>query len=291
MAVDVLSCNLLDAFSDESRARAVIDHVGRIDPDVAVFPEAHRPGEEQHLDNAQDDLTRLGYDVLSAAYDDEDGRKDAHGLMMIARNRIHLPDRARTLRLAGRTAFMMTVVDGQTEGEIDATGAHFDDRTPARRVRQAEDYTGSMDFERANLLAGDLNDIPAHLAMARLLRLLRPAFEQLPVIDPGETAEYDGLLPGRLYAILGRIGSLGTRLSGMARGEALAVLAQHGFQGTDRRHRPTMPDALPFAQLDHVMINGRLRTLGHTVTSLRMPDGSRLTDHRAVTSRVEATTD
>jgi len=85
MAIDVLAWNVLDAFSDEQRARGVLDVTLQQRPDVAVFSEAWREGQEGLLDNVYGHLDKAGYSIAGGLYEDDDGREDRHGILAIVR--------------------------------------------------------------------------------------------------------------------------------------------------------------------------------------------------------------
>lgn len=291
MAIDVLSANVLDGFSNGETAWHLTRQVAALKPDAAVFLEAYAEGREDYLSFAQDEFNLMGYDVVTAPYDDADGRADKHGIMAIARTEVIRPLEIKVIRFAGRAGVGMTVFDESSQEEIDVYGLHMDDRSEGGRLEQAYELITFADPGRRSALVGDLNAMHGSAASARLLRLAGPIAKLLPVSDPGESNK--GLHGETLPKVskLARIGSLATRLTAMADGATLAMLEQVGFRDADGERRPTMPDHWllpPVVQLDHVMVSRNVDVLGHQTVALRDEAGKRLTDHLAVRAQLRA---
>ncbi len=279
MAVDILTANVLDGFSDGQTARHLTQQINGLRPDIAIFPEAFTEGAEEWLPLVEREFNEAGYHVVHGPYDDTDGRTDRHGILAIARTEIVEPDSIGLVRFAGRTGVRMVAYDDARQQELDVFGFHADDRLPVTRAEQTIDFIEMMDPKMPTALAGDLNNMHRRDGRARLLRAIRPLAELLPVADPASLLPGAERKPKDLQALLGRIGSLTTRLSGMAVGD----------RDADPHHRPTMPDSRwlpPVVQLDHVMVSRHLGVVAHELVALRDAGGRRLTDHLAVRAQV-----
>jgi hypothetical protein len=123
-------------------------------------------------------------------------------------------------------------------------GSHFDDRDPAARRAMAR-----AAIAQADMVIGDLNDMWADDGRARFLRSA-----------PMRAAAH--LIPNRLH-----VGSLASRLVGMAQGAAMREFQSYGFVDADPAHEPTMTMAgVPMVQLDHLMYDPRLIGAKYFVT-------------------------
>jgi endonuclease/exonuclease/phosphatase family metal-dependent hydrolase len=270
MAIEVFSQNARDGFSDEKRAHQLIDRVEELNPSVAVFPEAYTQGEEGLLDYVQEDLEDLGYLVTLGHYDDADGRSDRHGILAVVKESLAVPNKpGRLVRTAGRNAVEAWLVDPETELEAHFQGVHLDDREESTRMAQARTLRG-------DILAGDFNamhrestnnpKIKVGHAIAALTRV-----GIMPKTTPKSIEEKFSL---------GKIGSLGYRLHGMALGTTMENLGTR-YKDADEDHQPTMPASKPFAQLDHILVRPRYDVTDFAVLA---HDGS--SDHRGIMARV-----
>jgi len=269
MAVEIMAWNVLDAFSDESRGRGVLQVVQEQRPDAAVFSEAWREGKDELLDNVLDDLGRSGYTVAHGLYEDNDGRQDRHGIMGIVRSELVADQKPQLVSLGSRNAVHVPVVNPASGGEtvFDFFGVHLDDRSEQRRLAQAERLIAAADFSGRVVVGGDLNAMHRTDPRAKALRLVRPIARCMPTVDPRPDFK-----PPKLK----RIGSLASRLTEMATGTTLGRFEEAGFEDTDARRQPTRG---PF-NIDHILIRG-LVAFGQ-----RTHDKSPLSDHRAVSVSV-----
>jgi endonuclease/exonuclease/phosphatase (EEP) superfamily protein YafD len=271
MAVEVMAWNVLDAFSDESRARGVLQVVQEQRPDAAVFSEAWREGKDELLDDVLDALNRSGYTVAHGLYEDNDGRQDRHGIIGIVRSELVADQKPQLVSLGSRNAVHVPVVNtaGDTETVFDFFGAHLDDRSERRRLSQAERLIATADFSGRVVVGGDLNAMHRSDPRAKALRVVRPIARRMPTVDPRPDFK-----PPKLK----RIGSLASRLTDMATGTTLERFEEAGFEDTDTRHQPTKG---PF-NLDYILVKG-LVAFGQ-----RTHDKSPLSDHRAISTSVYA---
>lgn len=270
MAVEVMAWNVLDAFSDESRARGVLQVVQEQRPDAAVFSEAWREGKDGLLDNVLDDLDRNGYAVAHGLYEDNDGRQDRHGIIGIVRSELVADQKPQLVSLGSRNAVHVPVVStAGTETVFDFFGAHLDDRSEQRRLAQAERLIAAADFSGRVVVGGDLNAMHRTDPRAKALRAVRPIARRMPTVEPRPDFK-----PPKLK----RIGSLASRLTDMATGTTLERFEDAGFEDADSRRQPTKG---PF-NIDHILIKGLVSF------DQRTHDKSPLSDHRAISTSVYA---
>ncbi len=270
MAIEVFSMNARDCFSDEARARQLIDRVGELSPSVAVFPEAYTEGEEDLLDDVQEELSELGYLVTYGHYDDADGRSDRHGILSVVRESLAVPGRSGQLvRTAGRNAVEQWLTDPETELTTHFVGVHLDDREESTRMAQARTLRG-------DIVAGDFNAMhpgqdknPKMMVAHSIAMLTRMGI--MPKATPQSIEEKFSL---------GKIGSLGYRLHGMGLGTTMANLAAC-YQDADPDFQPTMPASKPFAQLDHILVRP-----SYDVTDFAVLPHNGESDHRGIMARV-----
>ena len=83
MDLEILSWNLADGLSFESKARGIIDVVKAQKPTVAVFPEAWQEGETKYLDLSLEEFDKAGYETSQVLYEDLEQRSDRHGFLGI----------------------------------------------------------------------------------------------------------------------------------------------------------------------------------------------------------------
>lgn len=270
MAVEIMAWNVLDAFSDESRAKGVLQVVQEQHPDAAVFSEAWREDKDHLIDDVLEDLDGNGYTVTHGLYADDDGRQDRHGIIGIVRNEVVADNKPQIVSLGSRNAVHMPLLNmtgNNTETILDFFGVHLDDRSEQRRLAQVERLIAATEFSGKIAIGGDLNAMHRADPLARTLRMVRPIVQRMPTIAPRPDFK-----PPRLK----RIGSLASRLTDMATGTTLQQLESAGFVDADTSHQPTKG---PF-NLDHILLKGLV------AFSQRTHEKSHLSDHRAVSALV-----
>jgi endonuclease/exonuclease/phosphatase family metal-dependent hydrolase len=274
MLIDVMAWNLHDAFSrEEGSAQAVQDQIFTIGPDIAVLPEARSEGAPLG-DSVIAAFKSEGYNTYESNYEDQDSRKDRHGLIVIAKSEA-VKD-SRVVPLAGRNAIQLSL-----QNNVDFLGLHLVDRVPTgdnisvggeiQRLRQT---TAALKIlgERA-IAAGDFNAMPGSSLRARLLRVIKPLVHLLPSTEPEPEVAYD---------MFGRFGSLSQRLSDMATGRTLVAWDEAGFIDADQGHKPTMAKGPLGFQLDHIFARGVLPSGNAEV---RPNHG--LSDHKILTATIK----
>ena len=258
MALKILAQNALDVFSDPKTANEYVVLMEQLRPDVAVFSEAYDADRLQAVPQAMEALSSLGYIVVHGPYDDTDGRKDRHGIVLIIRKELIDGNRSgRLVRVGMRNIAECWVVDPVTQTSIHVFGVHLNDRSEAKRQAELDDLL-SMVLQPAEpaIVAGDLNAIYARDAWnwrvlgARFVALL-VRLHLFPATDPTRTLHQ--------RKTLGRLGSRYRRLSEMASGKTMARLQVSGFGDADPAHHPTFPTEVPFVQLDHIMVSPGLQ--------------------------------
>ncbi|HEX3569151.1 MAG TPA: endonuclease/exonuclease/phosphatase family protein [Candidatus Saccharimonadales bacterium] len=278
MALEVVAWNICNGFSDGNRAPQLIETIAHdLKPDIAILPEAYFEGSDDRLDNVTEDFDVLGYRVKHHLYEDVDGRRDRHGLMLIGRH--ELMGHVELIRLAGRTAFKASVADPTSDREGDFFGVHLDDRSKYTRALQTDDLLTHVVDRRPTIVAGDDNDMHARGLRTRILRAATRPLCALPLIEPGTPMPANMKSLAGLEYVAGRIGSLGSRLHEATSGVVMQRLEAAQFRDADESRRPTMSNRLPLAQLDHIMVRDAVPTGSRTRRN-------RLSDHRIVSARV-----
>jgi hypothetical protein len=270
MAVEVMAWNVLGAFSDESRAKGILQAIQEQRPGTAVFSEAYREDKDHLLDNVLEELDRNGYTTVYGLYEDDDGRQDRHGIIGIVRNEIMANDKPQIISLGSRNAVRMPLLHSAANAErvVDFFGVHLDDRSEQRRLAQAERLIAVAKFSGQAVIGGDLNAMHRTDSLARALRMVHPVAKRMPTVEPR---------PDFRPPKLKRIGSLASRLTDMATGTTLQQLESAGFEDADRSHQPTKG---PF-NLDHILVKGLVASGYHA--HAKTP----LSDHRAISATLD----
>ena len=240
--------------------------------DVYAFPEAlPATASAAELDALRKLYGQLGYNAHFASSNDIDDRGDQHYIALLVRATLH--QEVMTISLATRNTLAVAI------GDLLVVPVHLDDRSEAARRKQIRYLRRYLDFMRTTpgvkneVVLGDFNAThPSALgyvvaATAKCWQWLR-----LPSHMPDDA--------DRTW--LGRYGGLLTRLGGMMTSRSLNLLEAMGFRDGDRWHQPTMPNVLPVAQLDHVMVRDA------TVTSFRLEKFAK-SDHRGVIATITYT--
>jgi len=274
MSLDVLAWNVKDSFSDEARAAVVMDLIEAEQPDVAVFSEAYDESRDHLMSATQILFADKGYTTAYGSYDDDDGRKDRHGLLTIACQ--ELEPLTKIVNLAGRSAMKLSVLDPISELLIDLYGVHLDDRSEQNRLVQAESLLELVDQETPAVIAGDLNNMHRQDRRALELRGLGLVSRLLP--KPEHTTA------GQKGFSLARMGGITGRLSAMASGITLKLLESADFVDADPSHAATWGARIPLAQLDHVMV----RDLG--VVDFQVLPYYPVSDHRPIVAKLQTIT-
>lgn len=261
MAIEIAAWNVKDGFSDPDRIPVLRAAIDRHRPDVMVFSEAYAAAATAQLDNVFEDFDKRDYAFGHTLYEDDDARKDRHGLIVIASKEL-LSGPFAALRLASRYALQAWLTDPATEEAVSFTGAHFDDRSEDRRLGMVQALKPHIAPEGMVLepvvLAGDLNSMHRTDPLARKLRTLRPLRPLLKLlsIEPDPTNPIGGVR---------RKASLAYRLTDMATGKTMAELESWGLRDADPGHVPTIPAEKPTAQLDHVLVSRRIHVVRYDV--------------------------
>jgi endonuclease/exonuclease/phosphatase family metal-dependent hydrolase len=274
MLVDVMTWNLRDAFSrEEVSTQAVQDQIFAIGPEIVVLPEARSEGITLD-DSVIAAFKSHGYNTYQSNYEDQDSRKDRHGLMVVAKS--ELVKDSRVVPLAGRNAIQLLL-----QHNVDFLGLHLVDRTPTgdnisvggeiQRLRQT---TAALKILGGRAIAaGDFNAMFGSSLLARSLRAAKPLVRLLPSTEPK---------PGVAYGKLERLGSLSQRLSDMATGKTLVAWEEAGFIDADKGHKPTMAKGPLAFQLDHIFARGVLLS-----GNARVHPNHGLSDHKILTATIK----
>jgi len=269
MAVKIAAWNVREGLAQPNEMPEAVEHIKQLDADVVVLSDAFSLRNTLHgsqtetLHEATGELINEGYSFRAIEYKDtEPFRHDRH-LAVLSR----LQARSSAIRLATRNTLELKVKDPASHEEIHVIGAHFDDRCESTREQHVraliEHLEGAGDFVA---LAGDLNAMHASDKRARFVRS-RPV----------------RLIAQHLSSDYRRGGA--DRLIGMAQGDSLDLLKQHGLEDADWRHKPTWSAGLPLLQwqLDRIMLSDRLK-----LERFERAEPTQVSDHRAITATVFA---
>ncbi|RTK94373.1 hypothetical protein EKI60_03255 [Candidatus Saccharibacteria bacterium] len=265
MSLRITAFNALNAFGDPARSAQAVDMIVELAPDIAVFGEAYDLEPDptvtaQTVEHATDAFLRAGYEVAHTPYDDADHYGMLHGIMAVSR----LPWIVETVPVEQRNSLDITTSDPETGRQVQLLGVHFDHKSEARRLRQAEQAVAARrDPLEPFVIVGDMNTLHRRDWRAAMLRtrMVRMGANIVP------TARWRG------YA---------KDLCGMSEGTALAHIESAGLQDADPAFEPTMMARLPLVQLDHIMISDQL-----SATSFERHGYSPLSDHRAISAVLE----
>ena len=264
----VVAWNVKDGLADPKRAEQISRLIQAQQPLFVVISEA-APASSQLCPDVVEALGNAIGGVAVVEYGDADERKDTHCLVTAAHGSLGSPTE---IRAGGRSALRYKSPDGTVfvgyHGLDRIRGGSSTDHTTAR-VHQAREILESIGDASA-LVAGDLNEMYSPDAIAQRIRYASILTRLLPYGEPGEP-----------HSKLARLGSLGTRLGAMARGEALRLYEEAGFLDADPAHEPTMRMWRIGVQLDHIVYRGRLSVGNFAV----VPVGE-LSDHSMITAHI-----
>lgn len=258
-SLDIIAWNLRDGINNPN----IQDVILACQADVAIFPEA-RAEDESLAAETTINFHNAGYEIFDKNYNDDDGRRDRHGLVLIAKP--ELVHEAHTVRLAGRNAIHLTLVQG-----THLMGVHLDDRGELRRRDQADIAIRTLGDTA--VIAGDFNAMHGSDGIARLLRRVGPFADKLPARDP---------VRGEKTPKIQRLGSLAQRLVSMAIGTTLSDFESAGFRDASEDHMPTMRKGPMAVQLDHILFRGSVGVEAPT----EVRDGNGLSDHKLIHARL-----
>lgn len=271
MAVEVGLWNACGGLGDPERAAALVQEVLRWDADIMVFPEAI---DDAHIEFSTPGVSiemfeREGYYCVYTPNADTDGRQDRRGLLVA--NRLPVGEPA-VIDMKTRRAIGWSVLDPETRATWKMRAGHLDDRREVTRRKQSnyliEDLVQPDTVSDPAMLVLDANSFHRTDPSSRLLRAVRYPIALVPRGEPGQERTK-----------LRRVGSVGYRVSNMARGGPLRLFELHGFVDADPDHQPTCR----LWQPDHVMLR-HLRS-SRLIVGENAPD---LTDHRSVRATVES---
>lgn len=271
MTITLYSQNALDGFSKAKTAKEYVEKVRRMQPDAAVFTEAYKAGTEAAAMPSVRQLESLGYYVFYGSYNEHDGRKDRHGLLLAVRTPLIATKKPRLTRV-GEHAIVECWLAPKKGRNIHLLGMHLNDRSEAKRQAELDDLLKLIDTDTPTILTGDLNTIHKQDAKGKTFRRakrihLLVRFKLHPKTDPTGQP-----MPNNR----GRTGSIMYRLHEMASGKTIRRLETQGFTDADTAHQPTFPAHSPYAQLDHTLISSHFLVKRVHV----LPQGS--SDHRGI---------
>lgn len=276
MVVRLYSQNALDGFSKSDTAEEYLEIMQSIQPDVAVFTEAYKAGDETAIKKPVEQLESLGYKVFHGPYDEQDGRKDRHCIMLVARTSLLSTKKPRLTRVGEHNIVesWLTLKKGQ---HIHLLGMHLNDRNEAKRQAELDDLLRLINIHTPTILTGDMNTIHKKEAKGKTFRKAKWVHLLVRLKLHPKTDPTGRPMPNNR----GRRGSIFYRIHEIASGKTIRRLEENGLTDTDPTHLPTFPAHTPYAQLDHTLISH------HFVVSRfeRLAEGS--SDHRGIVVELE----
>lgn len=277
MTLKVYSQNALDGFSKSDATKEYIRIMQDMSPDVAVFTEAYKAGTEATVTASSEQLESLGYSVFHGPYDEQDGRKDKHGILLAIRTPLLSTKKSLLTRIGEHNIAECWLKIGQSR-QIHLLGMHLNDRNEAKRQAELDDLLQLIDPVNApTILTGDLNSVHHADTKGKMFRKARWIHLLVQLKIWPKTDPTGQPMPNNL----GRKGSVFYRLHEMASGNTIRRLEENGFTDADAKHQPTFNATRPFAQLDHTLISKHFTVSGFE----RLPAGS--SDHRGIVAELK----
>jgi endonuclease/exonuclease/phosphatase family metal-dependent hydrolase len=276
MIIKLYSQNALDGFSKSETAEEYIEIIRRMKPDVAVFTEACKVGTEAVVTSSIKQLESVGYFVFHGPYNEQDSRKDTHGLLLAVHTSLVSAKKPRLTRIGERN-ILETWLKLKSGKDIHLLGVHLNDRNETKRQAELDDLLQLIDIDAPTILTGDMNTIHKQEAKGKTFRRTKRIHLLVRLKLHPKTDPTGQPMPNNR----GRIGSVMYRLHEMASGKTIKRLEENGFTDTDPSHQPTFPVNSPSAQLDHTLVSHHF-----TVKSFKkLPEGS--SDHHGIVVELE----
>lgn len=277
MKLKIYSQNALDGFSRPETSDEYLRIIRELSPDVALFTEAYKAGTEKAVQPAINQLKAAGYEILHGPYDEQDGRKDRHGILLAVRSSLVSPKKPRLTRI-GEHNIVECWLRYKKEQPIHFLGMHLNDRSEAKRQAELNDLLQLIDTHNMpTIISGDLNTIHRSEAKGKTFRTARRIHLLVRLRLHPITHPTGQPMPNNH----GRRGSIFYRLHEMASGRTIKRLEENGFTDADPTHQPTLPADSPYAQLDHTLVSRHFTVKDFAVLAA----GS--SDHRGIITELE----
>lgn len=226
----------------QDRMHQLTESILRFNSDIIFLSEAYASAKanSKEVKAALGEFSIHGYQPYMLGYHDNDGRKDQHDMVLLAKKK--LERHVDSILIETRHAFKVTFPDNN----LTLIGAHLDDRSEERRYEQAEALLRSIDSQDA-IVMGNLNAAHPGTWTGNTLHTLSPLIGRLPKGIPGEKQPKAA-----------RFGNLASRLTEMTNSHVLQLFHENNFNETNHKRQPTVKigDRLPLIQLDHALSRG-----------------------------------
>lgn len=262
MKTTLYAHNCKEGLAIPGNSKPILNAAFSTDADTLIFPDAYSLRQAAHgsrrevWEETQATLMAEGY----ASEDVEYGDGWWHDRHIVVASRVGgaVPQRA---RYGTRSTVETQLPISDSSDTVRVCGWHGSDESTELRLAAMRDFLLTVKEDQPTVVAGDANELHGSSFGARVLRT--PGFLWAA-----------GVLPSA------RARSLATRLVGMAGGESVALLEQHGFVDADRHRRPTMG----LFQLDRFMV----RTAGRAgVIGVKRGHRMAASDHRPISLAIE----
>lgn len=266
MAIKIGAWNLREGLALPEHSSHLVEAILQRDNDVMILSDAYWLGNPLHdaqaevAEDALDVLRLEGYQAVRTDYEDDLPWPERY---MVALLRVAVSD-LETVRLGGRNALGMQIVEPHSDISLNLLGAHFDDRNETNRMMQAYDASEYLQAAGSAAIIGDLNALHGPDGRSKFLgsHFVGSAVACLP----HERAK-----------------NIGKRVHEMALDSSFDILRLRGFRDVDPLHRPTFPSRAPLLHLDRCFVSDQAIGRDFAVA----PHNSH-SDHRAIEVVIEA---
>lgn len=250
MAIKTVGWNVARNLSSPDKAKKVLDSIDKLDADLVVLSEsADKSG--VFADRVEERLRGLGYLPFTTEYKDAEEHPSVEQHITVLSRLVGT--RLFTVRLAGRNAIMMNVLDPTSNHRAEGIAEHAYDTSEAGRIAMNQAALAL----HPDFIIGDLNTTPEPNPRATAFSMAR--FIPHP-----------------------RAKSLGSRLHEMQRGEAYQTLIDGGMADAGRGELTMTFHGIGIAALDHLMYKpGSI-----AVTDFAVPHDIPGSDHRPITANM-----
>lgn len=256
MTIKVYAQNALDGLASGKVSKEYLRIIHKLKPDVVFFSEAYKIGaDNNYLTWFVQSLKNKNYQVIIGPYDESDGRKDKHGMLLAVNSKLVMPKTTQGFIWAGTRNIAecwLSSGDGATRTPIHFLGMHLNDRNEALRQIELDAVLKSIkETNSPVIVAGDLNSLHKIDAKGGIFRSARYVHLMVKLKLFPMTAPTGEPMPNTF----GRRNSKLFRLHEIAGGKTIQRLLENDLHEADAYHNPTFPADSPLVQLDHILVS------------------------------------
>lgn len=245
----IATWNISGGLQNEAKARAIIDVIEEINPDVMVLQEALMNDAPQVKSFFEGGIEDRGYDSATASYATS-GELSRYKMLALAR--VGLKGAHTPLSIGGQNAHYLHI-SGHA-GPLELYGVHLDSFDSDVRNQQAQRLAHITTTDIPAIVLGDFNAMHSESNKARLLQRCVPLVDGFkPRHEVPLVAERNFI--SHLNSKILRVKGVSKRLVGMASGDTLRLLKDSGLSDADPQSLSTH---VTRTQLDHIFVNGHI---------------------------------